>query len=274
MPWDVPVEEVQTYFGEQVAMYFAFLAHFTRWLWFPTIVGLAAFIHQEAVGKLSISWLSALGVSMTLWSTGFIESWKRRQIDWACHWGTSGTHSLLLMLLLLMSLLLMSLLLMSLLLMLVLLMLLLLILVLVLVLLMSLLLMLMLPMLLLLMSLLLMLVLLMLLLLMLVLLLLQPHPSPCLPHTSLCADDRYPGIGVALPCLTCLSAIVAAVSDFESEEELRIEFCSNVETKQARSLVSGKSEFSFSNSVRLRRMIVSFVRTASLLFVLLLLRSH
>ncbi len=57
----------------QVAMYFAFLAHFTTWLWAPALLGLGAFIHQEVTHTTSISWLPALGILMTLWSTAFVE---------------------------------------------------------------------------------------------------------------------------------------------------------------------------------------------------------
>ena len=90
-PWSVPVDEIQSYFGEDVSMYFAFLSHFANWLWLPTIVGLVAFIHQEAIQSLSIPWLIGLGIIMTMWSCLFIEAWKRRQVEWACKWGTTGT---------------------------------------------------------------------------------------------------------------------------------------------------------------------------------------
>lgn len=46
LPWRQPLEDIRNYFGEKIAMYFGFMAHYTLWLLVPSIVGVVVFILQ------------------------------------------------------------------------------------------------------------------------------------------------------------------------------------------------------------------------------------
>lgn len=46
LPWVQPLDDIRDYFGEKIALYFAFLGHYTMWLFASSIFGLAVFFHQ------------------------------------------------------------------------------------------------------------------------------------------------------------------------------------------------------------------------------------
>jgi hypothetical protein len=77
------------YFGEKVAMYFAFLGMYTMWLTFPAVLGVALFVHQVIVKKIAVEWVPIYGILVALWITLFLEFWKREQSFRAMQWGTS-----------------------------------------------------------------------------------------------------------------------------------------------------------------------------------------
>ncbi len=41
-----PMRDIRLYFGEYIALYFSWLAFYTRWLVYPAVVGTIAFIVQ------------------------------------------------------------------------------------------------------------------------------------------------------------------------------------------------------------------------------------
>ena len=49
-----PIDAVNEYFGCQIALYFAFLGHYTNWLAPAAIVGLGCFIAQLVQGKANL----------------------------------------------------------------------------------------------------------------------------------------------------------------------------------------------------------------------------
>ncbi|MFH4976961.1 hypothetical protein AB6A40_003670 [Gnathostoma spinigerum] len=100
-----PLDRINNYFGTEIAMYFAWLGHMTMSLWFPAVFGiLLFFISGRKYGGLD--GLSAEGakdheshlfadfcfvlfaVFNCVWSTTYLESWKRRQAEYAFKWGT------------------------------------------------------------------------------------------------------------------------------------------------------------------------------------------
>eukprot|EP00808_Paulinella_micropora_P001736 g31326.t1 len=52
-----PIDEIRAYYGEAVALYFAFLSFYTTKLWVPAILGLALFIWQLAWGRVDVEGL-------------------------------------------------------------------------------------------------------------------------------------------------------------------------------------------------------------------------
>jgi len=83
-----PIEEVRDYFGDQIAMYFAFLSFYTRWLSYPAIVGLAFQIWISVSG--TDNWaLVAYCVFITFWGCLMIKYWERKQSSYAYYWSTS-----------------------------------------------------------------------------------------------------------------------------------------------------------------------------------------
>lgn len=47
MPWHQPIEQIRSYMGEKVALYFVFIGHYSKWLMIPAVIGIAF----ELVGR-------------------------------------------------------------------------------------------------------------------------------------------------------------------------------------------------------------------------------
>ncbi|KAJ2776385.1 hypothetical protein H4R18_005693, partial [Coemansia javaensis] len=77
---------LRAHFGEEVAMYFAFLQSYVLWLAFPAAAGAAWW----ALGRSSFSW--QLGALLVLWAVVFTETWARRESDIATYWGVHGVQ--------------------------------------------------------------------------------------------------------------------------------------------------------------------------------------
>jgi len=80
-----PLDDVRNYFGESVAVYFAWLGHYTKWLIYSTIVGIIIFIIQETVGRDKGAEI-VFAIFLAFWATLFLESWKRRNSELALKW--------------------------------------------------------------------------------------------------------------------------------------------------------------------------------------------
>ncbi|CAI2170722.1 1786_t:CDS:10 [Funneliformis geosporum] len=97
-----PLETIRLYFGEKLALYFAWLGFYTTWLAIASIIGVIVIIYglleyfvfgfgsENANQDVSIIWDNALtapfALFMAIWSTCFLETWKRFntaiQYDW------------------------------------------------------------------------------------------------------------------------------------------------------------------------------------------------
>ncbi|KAF7259554.1 hypothetical protein EG68_02706 [Paragonimus skrjabini miyazakii] len=85
--WNVqqPLEEIRRYFGAQIALYFAWLGHYTTALLFPSVVGLLVFLFVSS--KDSKFYYLVMGFLSLIWSTIYLEHWKRTSTVLTHQWG-------------------------------------------------------------------------------------------------------------------------------------------------------------------------------------------
>lgn len=79
------LRQIREHFGEEIAMYFAFLQSYFLWLALPAAVG----VLWWGLGW-SFSW--QFGVLLVLWGILFTETWTRRESDIATYWGVHGVQ--------------------------------------------------------------------------------------------------------------------------------------------------------------------------------------
>ncbi|CAG9330895.1 unnamed protein product [Blepharisma stoltei] len=93
-----PLQKVKNYFGEKIAMYFAWLGYYVAWLIAPAIIGLVTFIIQLIMDnlddkdqKMNLAEISLLifSLSLALGSTLLDQLWIRRQNQLSWMWGTT-----------------------------------------------------------------------------------------------------------------------------------------------------------------------------------------
>ncbi|KAJ1394669.1 calcium-activated chloride channel-domain-containing protein, partial [Ochromonadaceae sp. CCMP2298] len=80
------------YFGPQVAIYFGFLDFYTRKLVPLMLVGAVVFVYQVLFGQVDTPLLPVFCVTISLWTTYFLQSWKRRCSELAYAWGVYGSE--------------------------------------------------------------------------------------------------------------------------------------------------------------------------------------
>jgi len=92
-----PINEVRDYFGEEIAVYFAFMEEYTQSLVWPSIASLACLISTIRSYLIGSMW-SVEGnslayyfhVFMCLWTVQLLATWKRRQNELTYLWGTEN----------------------------------------------------------------------------------------------------------------------------------------------------------------------------------------
>ncbi|ESO88117.1 hypothetical protein LOTGIDRAFT_126614, partial [Lottia gigantea] len=82
-----PLDSICEYFGVKIAMYFAYLGHYTISLVFPTVLGILLWILQGNQGFDDFSFV-LFAVVNVMWATLFLEHWKRTSAELAYKWGT------------------------------------------------------------------------------------------------------------------------------------------------------------------------------------------
>jgi len=87
-----PLEEICAYFGEKIALYFAWLGHYTIWLVGAAVLGCSTHIYawRAEGGKSDNDVVPYFSLLMMLWSTFYLESWKRKNATVAMKWGMAG----------------------------------------------------------------------------------------------------------------------------------------------------------------------------------------
>ncbi|RLN81529.1 hypothetical protein BBJ28_00024684, partial [Nothophytophthora sp. Chile5] len=92
-----PLHKIRYYFGEKIALYFAWLEFYTKMLIFPSIAGIITFtyieVRQATTGTNQQGYiLIAFAVFVVVWSSVFSESWKRKNGLLDSLWGLNGLH--------------------------------------------------------------------------------------------------------------------------------------------------------------------------------------
>ncbi|KAI9161069.1 hypothetical protein LWI28_014134 [Acer negundo] len=90
--WDLtnqPIDEIYSYYGTKVAIYFAFLGRYTTWMLFPAAFALI----MQLVDFRSLQWLvlPVFFVSVILWSVFFFQFWKRKNSALLARWQINYT---------------------------------------------------------------------------------------------------------------------------------------------------------------------------------------
>lgn len=85
-----PLEDIRNYFGEAIAIYFAFLGFYTIALIIPAFVGITQFC-LTLTDKHEFTFFAFFNL---VWVTLFLEAWKRHCNELAYIWGTIRTESL------------------------------------------------------------------------------------------------------------------------------------------------------------------------------------
>jgi hypothetical protein len=82
-----PIEPIRTYFGEEVALLFAFIRYYCFWLLLPSAVGIFIYIWEVVYRRVDSSWACFFGVLTSVFSLVFLEAWKRKQSEFRVEWG-------------------------------------------------------------------------------------------------------------------------------------------------------------------------------------------
>eukprot|EP00968_Pinguiococcus_pyrenoidosus_P003107 scaffold184_cov316-Pinguiococcus_pyrenoidosus.AAC.5 len=86
------LELVRHYFGEQVALYFCFIQHYTVHLSAPAAVGLAVQTNVLSTMTTQAASVPVFIVFLCCWAIVMLEFWKRKEAETAMKWGTKGSE--------------------------------------------------------------------------------------------------------------------------------------------------------------------------------------
>lgn len=89
---DAHLANIKEYYGSKIAMYFGWLAFYTKILSVPSIAGGLLFAHQMYLGDVDSMWVPFFCVLISLWSTYFLEFWKRRGNELSFKWKVYGVE--------------------------------------------------------------------------------------------------------------------------------------------------------------------------------------
>ncbi|KNC48456.1 transmembrane protein 16K [Thecamonas trahens ATCC 50062] len=82
----LPLDAINNYFGSEIAFYFAWLHMYTVYLVAPALLGLLVFVHQWLADASFVWPLIPYGICLSLWSSVFLQMWRRRQSAMAYKW--------------------------------------------------------------------------------------------------------------------------------------------------------------------------------------------
>ena len=92
----MPEEELREYYGEKIALYFAFMSSYTRELVLIGIFGVGIFVIQQLADQGSVIYVIAgilFGMIKNVWSSYFLYGWRRREFILSSQWGQLSKKS-------------------------------------------------------------------------------------------------------------------------------------------------------------------------------------
>ena len=87
---NLPLNRIRNYFGEKIAMYFAFVSFMANFIMVPAIIGVGLFVVQLVFDseKPLVKFLNAgFCLMMAVWGTCYLEFWRRKERCLAIKWG-------------------------------------------------------------------------------------------------------------------------------------------------------------------------------------------
>lgn len=88
-PFNFPLKDLRDYYGEDVAIYFAWMSYFTYALIPIALFGVALYLHRPKGMTVDDSpYLPVYALLMAFWAIMFIKGWKRKESELALDWGT------------------------------------------------------------------------------------------------------------------------------------------------------------------------------------------
>ena len=86
-------DDICQYFGVKIAMYFAWLGMYTKWLVAPAVLGIITFVLSNR-SEVTRDWcIFFFNIFNIVWATLFLEAWKRKSAELAYKWGTMDMPS-------------------------------------------------------------------------------------------------------------------------------------------------------------------------------------
>jgi len=86
-----PLDDIRNYFGEEIALYFAWLGFYTKWLVSATLLGIVAFVFYLIDKGTNAGWtiwpIVIYSIFLAVWATLFLEYWKRFNNELNFNWG-------------------------------------------------------------------------------------------------------------------------------------------------------------------------------------------
>ncbi|XP_051147802.1 anoctamin-like protein At1g73020 [Andrographis paniculata] len=71
-----PIDDICSYYGIKIATYFAFLGMYTKWMFFPALLGLT--VHLIDFGSFQLLVLPIFFICLISWAVLFFQFWKRK----------------------------------------------------------------------------------------------------------------------------------------------------------------------------------------------------
>ena len=91
------LDVIMFYYGEKYAFYVAWLLHYTHFLIYPSVLGLALFLYQYKTEESLNDVLetpnvlnAVLAIFIAIWSTILVESWKQKEAYLGDRWQVRG----------------------------------------------------------------------------------------------------------------------------------------------------------------------------------------